>query len=204
MRGRGGDDPAAALRDLLVDTAERLLAERQVAALTTREIARAAGVSDGVLYNYFSDKNELIVTAMVRRYGRMVARFDAELPAPGSGTVEDNLLIFERRVLELHMTGLPIVAGLLPTPDLLQRFVEGVHSQPEGPQLFAHRIIEYLQGEQELGRLPAGDLEAPTTMLAGSAMILALTSLMGMHPGDPAEQLPGVVRTLLYGLTHQG
>lgn len=55
--GRVGTDPATALREHLVDTAERLLAEKQVGAITTREIARAAGVSDGVLYNYFADKD---------------------------------------------------------------------------------------------------------------------------------------------------
>ncbi len=81
-------DPATALREHLIDVAERLLSERQVSAITTRDIARTAGVSDGVLYNYFADKNDLLLTALVRRYGRIVARFEADLPQPGTATVE--------------------------------------------------------------------------------------------------------------------
>ena len=84
MRGRVGDDPATALRELLVDSAEKLLAERQVSSITTRDIARAAGVSDGVLYNYFANKNDLLVAALMRRYAGLVSGFDADLPAPGS------------------------------------------------------------------------------------------------------------------------
>src|SRR5688572_7785639 len=91
VRGRTGDDPATALRDLLIDTAERLIGERPASAITTREIARAAGVSDGVLYNYFADKNDLIITALVRRHTETLRQYDLALPAPGSGSVADNL-----------------------------------------------------------------------------------------------------------------
>jgi AcrR family transcriptional regulator len=203
LRGRGGEDPAAALRDLLIDTAERLLTERPAGTLTTREIARAAGVSDGVLYNYFSDKNELIVTALVRRYVRLIQRFDADLPEAGTSTVEENLLVFGRRAVQLHLDGLPIAISLLPAHDLLHRFIDQVHREPEGPQIFAHRMIDYLTAEQELGRVPKGDLEGITTLFVGAVLVLALTSLMGARPGEPAEQVPAAVHALLYGLMHQ-
>jgi AcrR family transcriptional regulator len=55
------------LREHLLAAAERLLAESRPQALTTRAIARAAGVSDGVLYNYFADRDELVLEALVRR-----------------------------------------------------------------------------------------------------------------------------------------
>ncbi len=55
----------AELRELLIDAADRLLADRQVSAITTRDIARAAGLSDGVLYNYFANKNDLVVVALL-------------------------------------------------------------------------------------------------------------------------------------------
>src|SRR4051812_14070250 len=113
---RAEDDPAAALRALLIDAAERLLAERQVAAITTRDIARAAGVSDGVLYNYFADKNELLLAALVQRYGRVAARFDVDLPTPGSATVEANLAAYARAALDLITEILPVAAGLISDP----------------------------------------------------------------------------------------
>jgi AcrR family transcriptional regulator len=201
VRGRVGDDPATALREHLIDTAEGLLAGRQAASLTTRQIARAAGLSDGVLYNYFADKNELLITALVRRYGRLVLRFDKELPQPGDATLEQNLLAYSRAALEMHLDGLPIVAGLLTDPQLLQRFIDELHRNPNGPHLYQRRIIEYLTGEQDLGRLPAADIEAATTLFTGATMVLALTSLMGMETGqDLFGQLPGIVAILLNGL----
>src|SRR5690349_17179224 len=89
-RGRVTDDPATALREHLIDTAEQLLTQRHVGAITTREIARSAAVSDGVLYNYFADKHELLLAALVRRYTQVLSRFEADLPQAGTGTVEAN------------------------------------------------------------------------------------------------------------------
>jgi Bacterial regulatory proteins, tetR family len=66
----------AGLRELLIVTAEKLLAERQVSTITTGDIARTAGVSDGVLYTYLADKNDLLVAALVRRYAAELERFD--------------------------------------------------------------------------------------------------------------------------------
>ena len=191
------------LRESLIDAAERLLSERQAGTLTTREIARAAGVSDGVLYNYFADKNELVVTALVRQYVRLIDRFDTGLPQPGEATIEENLLVYARHALDAHLGGLPIAMTLLPAPDLLRRLVDELHSRPGGPQLFAHRFIEYVEGEQRGGRLPPHvDVHAATTLFVGSTMMLALTSLMGGAPGDPYDQLEGIVTTLLHGIVH--
>lgn len=41
------------LREHLIATAERLIARRDTAGLTVRDIAREAQVASGVLYNYF-------------------------------------------------------------------------------------------------------------------------------------------------------
>jgi AcrR family transcriptional regulator len=51
--------PPEARRRAIVDAALPLLAERGTA-VTTRELALAAGVSEGTLFNVFADKDELI------------------------------------------------------------------------------------------------------------------------------------------------
>jgi len=201
ISGRIDADPAAALREHLIETADRLLAEHQVSAITTRDIARAADVSDGVLYNYFTDKNDLLLTALVRRVSRIVARFDTDLPEPGTATVEENLNAYARAVLDRHADMLPIAAGLLTEPALLHRFIDEIHRQPFGPQLFRQRIAEYLSREQRLGRLPAVDVEAATTLLTGATVMLALSGpLRGLSSEDLTRQLPAIVGTLVRGL----
>ncbi len=200
VASRLGDDPATALREHLIDTAERLLAERHVSAITTRDIARAAEVSDGVLYNYFADKNDLLLSALVRRYGGVLARFGAGLPRPGTATVEENLHTYARALLDLHAHALPIAAGLLTELPLLHRFIDAIHREPFGPHLILEPIADYLTGEERLGRLAAADVEAATTLLFGATIMLALSILMGRSPEDVAQQLPSIVRTLLRGL----
>jgi AcrR family transcriptional regulator len=201
VRGRVGDDPATALREHLIDTAERLLAERQVSTITTRDIARAAGLSDGVLYNYFADKNELLVAAMTRRYAGVLSRFDAGLPEPGSATVEQNLIMYARAALDVIAQTLPIAAGVFSEPVLLRRFIDEIHRQPYGPQRMRQPIADYLEGEKRLGRVGEIDAEAVLSLIIGPAIVLGFTSLItGRTQDELADQIPSIVRTLLHGL----
>jgi AcrR family transcriptional regulator len=204
VAGRVDVDPATALREHLVDAAERLLAERQIPAITTRDIAAGAGVSDGVLYNYFANKNELLLVALIRRYQRAVTRFDALLPEAGTATVEENLNTFARALLEMQSDVLPIMTGLITEPDLLRRFVEEMHSQPFSPQHAMQRLIDYVGAEQRLGRMPdAIRPDAVNTLLMGATALLAFTGLLSPGSGQQqvAEELPAIVQALIRGLT---
>lgn len=206
VRSRVGDDPATALREHLIDTAEKLLGDRQVAGITTRDIARAAGVSDGVLYNYFAGKHDLLVAALVRRYAGSVERFEADLPAPGTGTVEGNLVAYAQAAVDLVAETLPTAAGLMSEPSLLHRFVEAIHQQPYGPQRMYHPIAEYLAGEQRLGRLEEFDIDPAVHLIVGPALVLGFSAIIGGRSReDLTAEIPGIVRTLLTGLgTRQG
>jgi AcrR family transcriptional regulator len=198
IKDRESDDPAAVLREHLIDAAERLLSDHQVSAITTRDIARTAGVSDGVLYNYFADKNDLVLTALLRRFNSLVARFNTDdLPEPGDATVEENLVVYARASLHLAAEVLPLLAALMSEPPLLHRYFDEIHRLPFLPQ----RIVEYLQGEQRLGRIPAVDATAATTLLFGAATALAHTGpLRDLSHEDRAAQLPVIVATLVRGL----
>jgi AcrR family transcriptional regulator len=200
-QGRVGDDPATALRGHLIDTAEKLLAEHQVGQITTRQIARAAGVSDGVLYNYFADKNDLLVAALLRRYAQVLGRFDTGLPEPGTGNVEANLIAYAEAALDLVAQALPMAAGLMTEPQLLHRFIAGIHSEPFGPQRMREPIAAYLAAEQRLGRLGDFPVEAALSLILGPVIMLGFTELIGGQPRHAlSARLPEIIRTLLTGL----
>jgi len=62
----------AARRAQILDAADRVFADKGYRGATTREIAEAADVSEGTLYNYFSSKRELFVGLMKARTDSLV------------------------------------------------------------------------------------------------------------------------------------
>jgi AcrR family transcriptional regulator len=203
VTGRAHQDPATALREHLIDAAERLLAERPVATITTRDIARAAAVSDGVLYNYFADKHDLLLAALLRRYRALAERFEAAVPEPGSATVERNLYVFAEATLDLQSRLMPTIAGLISEPVLMHRFVEAIHGVPFGPQHNQHRMADYIAAEQALGRI-AGDVDpdAASILVTGAALVLVIANHVLPAGARPvaAARLPGIVETLMRGV----
>jgi AcrR family transcriptional regulator len=132
-------------------------------------------VSDGVLYNYFAGKTELVVAALVRRFETVVRDAAGELPAPGAGTVEDNLLRCAEALHALVRDSLPMIAGLVTEHALLHRVLSEIHRPGQGILPFLDRIGEYLVAEQRLGRVAAdADLPAAMMLLTGSAATLTM------------------------------
>jgi AcrR family transcriptional regulator len=64
----------AAAEEALLDAAERLLAEVGYAGVTTRRLAEAAGVNHGLVHYYFGSNENLLVQALERFTGRLIAR----------------------------------------------------------------------------------------------------------------------------------
>lgn len=196
-----------AIREQLIDAAERLLADRQVSAITTRDIARAAGLSVGVLYNYFGDKNDLVVAALLRRYDAQLAVFEASLPVAGEGDVEANLVRYGEAMLALATGTLPSIAGLMSDPALMHRFFGEIHGPENGMQRILGQVAAYLVAEQGLGRLGEFDVPSAITAFVGSMIALGIQGAIGgpgivgdAAAGEAKAQIPGIARTLVRGL----
>jgi len=200
-RRRSRHTAGTPLHEQLLAAADTLLAERPVATLTTREVARRAGLSDGVLYNYFSDKQELVVAALTRRFERLVAAFLHDLPAPGSATVEADLLAYGRAALQLNLEGMPLIASLMGDRPMLAQFMEAIHRVPHGWPRTREALVDYLRAERALGRTSDPDPEAAADLLIGAVTSLALSQVLA--PGEPGEldqRLERLVRLVVRGL----
>lgn len=194
----------ADLRQHLIDTAAALLAQRPVMAVTTRDIARAAGVSDGVLYNYFDDKSALLVAALVRRFESVVTDAGHDLPTAGTGTVPDNLRASARALYDLSRASFPMLAGLVNEPDLLRRVMGEIHRPDQGIAPFLDHIGGYLAAEQQLGRIGDMDIRATMLLLTGAVAVLLMSehirALTAQPPDVPAadqHQLDAIIAVLM-------
>ncbi|AUH42101.1 TetR/AcrR family transcriptional regulator [Streptomyces sp. CMB-StM0423] len=200
LRDGGGDQT---LREHLVTTAARLISERGTAGLTVRDIAREAGVADGVLYNHFAGKEELLAMALHAHVHEVMAAA-GEPPAPGEGTVEENLRVFIDRGLAVLARLLPAFAGLLGQPKVLVLF-HGSGFHPDGGGALRAVLAGYLRTEQELGRIAAdASPEAAATMVMGACHELILPRVFAPGPQEPPAVRPGftgdLVTTVLRGI----
>jgi AcrR family transcriptional regulator len=69
--------PAAERRLALVETAVRVFAEGSYRGTTTAEIARAAGVSEPILYRHFASKRDLYLAALDHAWSKVRAAWEA-------------------------------------------------------------------------------------------------------------------------------
>ncbi|MCO5996828.1 TetR/AcrR family transcriptional regulator [Actinoallomurus rhizosphaericola] len=198
LRDGGGEQ---SLRAHLIATAERLISERGTAGLTVRAIARAAGVADGVLYNHFADKEELLAHALQARVRAVESALGA-LPEPGGGTVEGNLRAYLAHGLDLHRAILPAFAGLLGRPEVLARFADLARPGDD----WRDRLVGYLRAERDLGRLaPDAPVEPAARMMVGVCHEAILSSLLRSSAAPdtasvPQEEIDAVVAAVLRGI----
>ena len=154
LRGGDGQD----LRGYLIATAARLIDERGSAGLGVREIAREAQVADGVLYNYFEDKEDLLVHALLAHVGNVMADAPRLLPPPGEGTVAENLRVFIDGGIANLLRVTPAFAGLMSQPKVLARF----HAMVGGDAAFD-------PAAENAGEAPEDDAEEAPEGDAGAA-----------------------------------
>jgi AcrR family transcriptional regulator len=191
LRARSADENAT-LREHLLAATEELLEHHSMGELTTRTIARHADVSDGVLYNHFADKSELLMAATMRRYGRLVERLEAATPVAGEGTLISNLQSYGRALTELESDALLHGAALLAQPELLHRFWAEIHRSPFGIDRLRRPLTDYLAAEQAHGRVTDElDIEAAVTVVFGVCAMVALTRRL-----NPTADREGLARHL--------
>jgi len=221
---RGGD--TSDLRAYLIATAARLIGERGTGALTVRDIAREAQVADGVLYNYFEDKEDLLANALLAHVAAVMGDAPRLLPEPGTGTVAENLRRFIDGGVEVVGRVTPAFAGLVTQPKVLARFhamvggdaafgsgepddaaagAAAVEAEAEHGRGLPDLLGGYLRGEQRLGRIAAtADVDAVVILVVGAIHGQVLPRLIFSPPGTvittPAGVSERLAQTVLDGI----
>lgn len=84
--------------EAILDAAEQVLARGGFAEASVAEVARHAGISDGLIYRYFAGKQDLRDQVLTRFYGRILAEAQAAIAA--RERFHDRLLA----IVETHLT----------------------------------------------------------------------------------------------------
>ncbi|MEV4255556.1 TetR/AcrR family transcriptional regulator [Spirillospora sp. NPDC049652] len=202
-------------RDRILAAATDVIKRRGVVAATTKEIARAAGVSEGSLYNHFENKTALFGAVLGEVTATARTAVMTLIGSAGEATVHENLTNLASEMVRFYAELLPMTGPVLADPELIawlrtntqpSGMPQGQNDQQEngartgglgagalaGPVLGVAGVAAYIEAEQRHGRVKEG---APAAHLAGALlggcqMHAFLTRLAGAEAVTAGARLP--------------
>src|SRR5260370_28965513 len=142
---------AGATRQKILDAAEKLLLLKGLARVTTKEIARETGLSEGALYRHFDHKEEIFFVLKARHLPAFHETFQA--PQEGTGTPSENLAAIAQAALHYYDQIVPMGASFLADTELLAHFRATIRPLGIGPQNVFELVAAYIEEAQQLGRI---------------------------------------------------
>jgi AcrR family transcriptional regulator len=198
MSPRGKTNPHT--REVLLAAAEAVIRREGLAAATTRSVAREADVADGLLYNHFADKDDLLIALLGDRLQAAGARLASLPDRAGTRTVRENLVEIVTEGLETLLALAPLLGALMDRPDLRARQHDGGAAPDREGALIPARL--YLEAERAAGRVrAAADVDAAAALLVGACHDLAFHRALHRNTTPVDPRLPArLVDTLMAGL----
>lgn len=183
-----------ARREQIVEAATRVFAQKGFSRATTREVAREAGVSEGTIYNYFEDKDALLMAILegLNETQRRAEDFEEGMATDFRGFLEEYLrrrmsLIWENReVFRVVLSEMLVNAELR--------------------ELYLHQVVEptmKIAEENFRSRMKQGEVrqtDAPLAVrsVAGAVLGVLVLGLLGDEEiGSRPEEVPDVLAGLL-------
>lgn len=195
IRAASIDEHKALTRSALLDAAKTLIHEAGTADLPLGEIALAAGVGRTTLYDYFTDRDDLIATLVEEELPGVVEALIGAVP-PG-GSAPERLAELATRTVEFVIND--AVLGVI-----LHREVGRMGAEAEVRIRAAHATLaDTMVGLYHAG-VASGDFRSMPPDLAGrliqdSIMSAARTVLSSARPDDRIESVTMHLRLFLIG-----
>lgn len=182
-------------RTQILEAAIRVFAERGFHRTTIRHIAKAAGVADGTIYNYFENKTALLL-AMLDPLNELEQHPAAPAPAAPADLRQffrqhfaQRWAVFDDATLQVLRV---VLSEVLVDPDLRALYVERVITPT------VTLAEPYLQQRLAAGDLRALDVPLTLRVITATFLGLVLLRLLGdqqLH--DHWDDVPELLTTLL-------
>lgn len=187
----------------LLDAAAAVFSERGYARATTKEIAKAAGVSEGTIYRHFADKKELFRAVFVDRNASNFMAITSLPDLAGTKTVRENLQFLIRAIQDVEANVAPLQAAMSSDAELARSlFAEAPSPRSDQGIVPLKPLAAYLAAEQKLGRVRA-DADVGNAAFALFAIpFTAVTSARLAHAAGTTAQVDmmGALDVVLEGL----
>jgi AcrR family transcriptional regulator len=186
-------------RSEILQAAQKLMVEKGLTGVTTRQISREVGCSEGALYVHFKGRVELLLAMLEESLPDMLEPFRAVEEAVGRNTPQANLEMAVTGIYKFQTRLAPLFAGLFAEPKLLLAFRRSLSSQNKGPHLSIGAVASYIEAEQKIGRISSQlDAKVSGQLLVASAFFRAFVEHFFDKPMQPpwsnfAKELVAIV-----------
>jgi len=162
-------------RGHILDAAARLFSEKGFHRTTTKNIADAADVSEGTLYNYFKNKDDLLlgIMAQLDKAQHLSARLAGALPED-PGEFLQAILAQRRRFVDENSPMLQaVLSEILVNPELRTRYYQELVLPA------VNNIERHLQARIDQGQLRPLDTAMTARVISGMTLGLYMLEVLG-------------------------
>jgi AcrR family transcriptional regulator len=203
-RGRGR--PPQGAREAILAAALEVIGEQGLARLTTREVARRAGVSEASVFYHYRDKVGLIQAVTLAGLQPLKA-LDLDLTAgPADRSLADTLLQIGTALESFFDRALPVLEMVQADAAIRAEFAGRLNERDLGPHRGVGFVSEYLTGMVDLGHVrPGADTDAAALLLVGACFLRSwLRHLTGPQRDQTLPGLDDTARALAHLLAPSG
>ena len=180
-----------ARRALIVDAATRVFAEKGFHRATIKDIAQAAGIADGTIYNYFANK-EALLSAILDR----LAALDSTPESAAQFDPRAFMAAYLRSRIALLWPNYEIFKAVLPELLVNQDLRDLYYQQVLLPGM--QKAEQFFAAQIEAGRLRRLDVAMTARAISGMIFGLFLFEMLGdEHLQIAWEDAPEMLASLL-------
>ena len=173
-------------RSDILRAAQKLMSTQGLNGVTTRQISKAVGCSEGALYVHFKGRLELLLAMLEECLPDAQRSLRVLEESCGHGFPEKNLVMAVDGIYRFHKRAVPLLAGLFAEPKLLAAYRKSMISRKKGPHIPLGAIRNYIAGEQKLRRIDEHiDANLAASMLLSSCFLRAFLEHFFHRPVRP-------------------
>jgi AcrR family transcriptional regulator len=177
-------------------TVARSLFLKEGANASTRTLAKLAGISEAVIFQRFSTKEDLFFAAMVPPKAQLEAMFNVQ---PGRKQVTTNLKSISSQIVAYFREVMPVFLSLISHPSFDMKTFLQRHTMPAVQ--IERELIAYLKAEVDLGRIHSDKIAVAASVLFSHLHNLVLSETIGAHRSiDTDRAISDAIGVLWQGL----
>lgn len=190
-RGRGR--PSAGAREAILAAALQIVGEEGLGRLTTREVARRAGVSEASVFYHYGDKVGLLQEVVLAGLKPLMELDEGILTGQAGEPLEETLRQIATALEAFLDRVMPVVEAMQSDAALREEFAARLAERDLGPHRGVRLVKAHLTRMRKLGAVrPDVDTGAAALMLMGACF---LRSWQRHLTGQSDEVLPGLAET---------